>query len=297
VTATTNGVESDPAGDAPATAAASDGKQHKARHSNPNRPEPPQTLWDHFWQAVSSGLFFMIVGTGFLAVANYTMGSAHSSFSFVLVVVGVAILLYGTGTQGIGQFHSHVGAATYRVALAGGAGVLAFCVGIGIVWKANDIKDAFQIEKKYLRVVIQPDVSDGVSQTIFSNYVANISFDGESVPVARRGNTVEALVYYYLNRTRSGTLSVDFYFMGPPESRSSIEVDHASKTFPLVLSDQVRGDSNGGLDFPAYTGSSGSLLISLQATETKKLETADNNQRSRPASGQPVVPPLFPTEQ
>src|SRR5215471_3833733 len=155
-----------------------------------------RTVWDYFWRAASSGLFFMMVGVGFLVVANQTMGAAHSSFTFVLVVVGVAILLFGTGTQGIGQFETKQGEANYKVALAGGAGVLAFCVAIGIVWKADKIKNAFEMEKRYLRVIIEPDSKDGVSDYVFAKYVPTAWLDGEYVPVVMRNKTMEAYVYY-----------------------------------------------------------------------------------------------------
>jgi hypothetical protein len=106
--------------------------------------------WDRFNQFTSSGLFFMIVGAGFLLVAAITLNTAHASFSFVLVVIGVAVLLFGTGTQGVGEAQ----ATGYKVAIAGGAGVIAFCVGWGIIHYADSIKTVFQIEKKYIRVVL-----------------------------------------------------------------------------------------------------------------------------------------------
>jgi hypothetical protein len=115
---------------APATGDQIDGTGaiNAAQLAPPPQLPSPSSFWDGFWRTVSSGLFFMAVGCVFLVVAAYTMGETHSSLSFVLVVVGVAILLYGTGTQGMGQLDSHVGTAKYKVAVAGGAGALAFGV-------------------------------------------------------------------------------------------------------------------------------------------------------------------------
>jgi len=74
----------------------------------PERKTPPVSgsIFDLTTRFTSSGLFFMIVGAIFLYVAFNTMGRTHAAMSFVFVVVGVAILLYGTGTQGIGDFDS-----------------------------------------------------------------------------------------------------------------------------------------------------------------------------------------------
>jgi hypothetical protein len=73
--------------------------QHNPRASALMRYKPSHG-WDYFVQITTSGLFFMVVGIAFLVVAGSTITRTHSALTFVLVVVGVAILLYGTGTQG-----------------------------------------------------------------------------------------------------------------------------------------------------------------------------------------------------
>src|SRR5262249_933268 len=110
----------------------------------------PPSKWDRFNQFTSSGLFFMLIGATFLVVAALTLNTSHATFSFVLVVVGVAVLLFGTGTQGVGEAE----APGYKVAIAGGAGIIAFCVGWGIIHYAEEIKTVFQVEKKYVRVTL-----------------------------------------------------------------------------------------------------------------------------------------------
>src|SRR6185312_5173823 len=100
-------------------------------------------------QFTTTGLFFMIVGCVFLLIAAVTLGPVHAAFSFVLVVVGVAILLFGTGTHSMGAFRSDEASAKYKVRIAGAAGILAFCIAFGIVKFSPEMKSAFQIEKKY----------------------------------------------------------------------------------------------------------------------------------------------------
>jgi hypothetical protein len=128
------------------------------------------------------------------------MGQTHSAMSFVFVVVGVAILLYGTGTQGIGQFDSGENAekvARYKVALAGGAGVLAFCVAGGIIKYSQDIKSAFQIEQRYLRFHIK---GHGYQADGIGRYIPDIKINGNPVPAVRRGDYIEVYAPYILTR-------------------------------------------------------------------------------------------------
>ena len=159
----------------------------------------PPSKWDRFNQFTSSGLFFMIVGAGFLLVAAITLNTAHASFSFVLVVIGVAVLLFGTGTQGVGEAQ----ATGYKVAIAGGAGVIAFCVGWGIIHYADSIKTVFQIEKKYIRVVLVG--GDGSSN--LSSYVATFSIDGVAIPSAKYEDFVEVFVPYFASDWRKGRIT------------------------------------------------------------------------------------------
>ena len=46
-----------------------------------------------------SGFFFMLFGTAFLYFAFANGQRAHSAMTFILVVIGSAIVLFGTGTQ------------------------------------------------------------------------------------------------------------------------------------------------------------------------------------------------------
>lgn len=204
-----------------------------------------------FWYFVSSGFFFMIVGAAALWFAFASMGNTHTSFTFVLVVVGVAVLLYGTGTQGVGNFETTAGAAKYKLGIAGGAGVLAFAVGYGIVEKAPDIKRAFQIEKRYLRLSFSPSFKDGVST--FDGYVPEVIIDGVGAPVYRSGDGFVAFASYFENRELSKIrVLAKLHYVGPEERRNksllsnvlfdqTIDIDHTKPTI-----------DDGSYDFPRY---------------------------------------------
>jgi membrane protein implicated in regulation of membrane protease activity len=110
----------------------------------PAQPVAPLTGFAAFTQ---SGIFFILLGLALLLVAYWGLGIVHTTFSFVLVVLGVAILLYGTGTQGMGRVERASDQAKYNIALAGGAGVLSFCIAYGIAL-LGEMQRAFQIERK-----------------------------------------------------------------------------------------------------------------------------------------------------
>jgi hypothetical protein len=148
----------------------------------------------------SSGLFYILLGMLFLLVAQWRMESTHAAFTFVLVVLGIAVLLYGTGTQGAGSFNSDAAAAKYNVAIAGGAGILALCVAFGMVKFAPEMANAFHVEQRYMRVLIKS--ADGSSR--IGQYTARFSTDGIPIPSVLRGNSyVEVFVPYTLSELAS----------------------------------------------------------------------------------------------
>ena len=203
------------------------------------------------WYFLSSGVFFMIVGAIALFAAFATMGTTHASFTFVLVVVGVAILLYGTGTQGAGNFESAAGEMKYKIGVAGGAGILAFAVGMGIVEKAGDIRDAFQIEKKYARLIFR-DQGDGVGNLV--DYVPEISVDGLPVPTQRNGEYIVAYIPFLAGpRDREILISANFYYVGSEETRNKLLSQRVTLRQNLPLKSGEITIDDAGFDFPRLT--------------------------------------------
>lgn len=256
----------------------------QTQHSKPDQkpsetsgePTIPRNIYDLTTRFTSSGLFFMIVGAIFLYVAFHTMGRTHAAMSFVFVVVGIAILLYGTGTQGIGNFDSGEGAekvARYKVALAGGAGVIAFCVGAGFVAFAPKMKSAFQIEQKYLRLHLK---GKGLVPDDIGLYLPDVRINGNPVPAVRRGDYIEVYAPYVLNaETASFEIRAKLYLADPIPLLNN----RASGEYRLVM--KVNGDieedgspagsffEEAGYDFPRYTLRK---VIDLSAPATLTLD-------------------------
>jgi len=222
-----------------------------------NRPEG-------IWYFFSSGVFFMIVGALALLAAFLTMGSTHASFTFVLVVIGVAILLYGTGTQGAGNFENTAGEMRYKIGVAGGAGILAFAVGMGIVVRADDIRGAFQIERKYAQLVFR-DQGDGIGS--LSSYVSEITVDGVPVPTFRSGDYIVAFVPFPgSTHSRDLQVSANFYYVDPEETRNNLLASRISLREKVALDPFNVEIDDAGFDFPKLPTH---ILVKLAADEIK----------------------------
>lgn len=251
-------------------------------------PPPPTTLSkiDLVMRLASSGLFFMFAGALILILAFSTMGSSYAIFSFVLVVVGVAVLLFGTGTQSMGEFGSESAAAKYKVSLAGGAGALAFAIAYGIVNYAPEMKTAFQIERKYILALVKPALGDGNSN--FSDHAPFFTIDGLSIPVMRRGDYIIAYIPYVGNE-KASPRTVEFEFKGvTPGVRNKVLESTVKGTFTVDIAKAEHTD--GGFDFPIYRDIKPIDMRSPQNAQ----DIIDNAKKNSPGAEPSVPPPALP---
>lgn len=104
-----------------------------------------------------SSLFYIILGCIFLWTGHElsTDPQTHSAFVFIMVILGVALVLYGTGTNASGEGSS----GPVKIAIAGGAGVLAMVLGFGVVKERQGLVDVFKRQRDYgvLDLTISPD--------------------------------------------------------------------------------------------------------------------------------------------
>ena len=256
-----------------------------------------------------TSLFLIALGIGFLAFAYKTMYEAHATFSFVLVVVGIAILLYGTGTQGAGNFESDAGAVTFKIGIAGGAGILALCVGWGLLNYSTQMRTAFEIERRYVRISLVP--LPGPSALKFSRYAPNVTTSGgEIVPTLWRGNIVEIYVPY-LPTEQSKILEVKLVDVSPSDRTEQLRPVYENQ-FSLEIKPGGFGGTVGGLDFPVFAGKitarrglngAGAPQVLDDAITVDLIDPAglqreqtrlDSNQPSNRNTQDAPPPPIFP---
>ncbi len=223
--------------------------------------------WDRFWSFVSSGLFFMLFGSTILFLAYKTMTHTHSSFTFVLVVVGIAILLYGTGTQGAGEFASENGGTRYKAAIAGGAGLLAFAIGVGMILNHKDIKATFGIQQKYVRI---PLFNESNNEDL-ANYIAVATVGGMNVPTVLRGKVIEIYAPYLAGQEESTVIisvNVNLYnYKIDPKTRMPIERDQ-----DITFSDADL-DIDSGFEFPRVKMKKGIRISFLESVSSNSATT------------------------
>lgn len=239
------------------------------------------TMWDRIGAFFSSGIFFVCLGAGFLTIAFRTMGGVHGVFSFVLVVLGVAILLYGTGTHGMGSLYGDQSFAKYRVVLAGGAGVLAFATGFGMAVYGQKMQDVFNLENKHLLVFLMP-ANDGLSgsEAAIKNYVVQFYLDGTPIPSLADTNKFVGFIPYRDRDLGLGKKLVVTYRLYAKDQKLLDRSLTPSKggTFEVALEGQRFSDSHPGVDFPVYDPPADDPAISQTTGESAfrvDLKSAD----------------------
>jgi hypothetical protein len=180
----------------------------------------------------SSGLFHILIGCVFLyASYSVSLGNrAHSAFVFLLAVLGVALVLYGTGTNAAGEGS----AGSIKVAIAGGAGVLALVLGFGVATHGNDIGTVFKRTMDYgvLKLQVAKDSSTGITASVGDFDVHARSGSARPLHLWNDGETIEILVPI----DETGMSDVNVYLTtrpGAKELRDKIE-----ETYKLPRNDK-----------------------------------------------------------
>lgn len=137
-----------------------------------------------------SSLFFILLGCSFLFAASRLMENTHPSFVFLLAILGISIVLYGTGTQGVGS--AELKDVPIKVAVAGGAGVLAAVFGFGIVWQSDKIQRVFKTEQQYGLIVLENKTDQLFDLT--NLHIAANSSDGRGLYLLAKANAIEVLM-------------------------------------------------------------------------------------------------------
>jgi hypothetical protein len=175
-----------------------------------------------------SGLFYILIGTAFLYAGLWVSSGnrAHSAFVFLFAILGVALVLYGTGTNAAGEGT----AGSIKVAIAGGAGVLALVLGFGVVSKGTDIGSVFKRTMDYgvLKLQVAKDSSAGLTANLADFDVQARSGSSRPLHLWNDGETVEILIP--MNETERTDITVVLTAKsGAPDIRDKI-----AKTYKLV---------------------------------------------------------------
>jgi len=147
----------------------------------------------------SSGNFYIVLGSLFLWAAFSKADDAHSALIFILVILGVAIVLYGTGTQAAGTGSAQAPTNDQikaNIAIAGGAGVLAAFFGFGIISYKDDLVGVFKRTIDYGVIELYLDTNNTTSATTkFDQYEVVAHLPGSRpLPLWKNESSIQILV-------------------------------------------------------------------------------------------------------
>jgi hypothetical protein len=78
-------------------------------------------VYDEIKSFFGSPVFFILFGTFFLYCALVLLDETHSGFVFILAVLGIAMILFGTGSQAVASGNmNEATSGTFSVGIAGG---------------------------------------------------------------------------------------------------------------------------------------------------------------------------------
>lgn len=98
----------------------------------------------------ASPIFFIVLGSFFIYCGLILLDQTHSGFVFILAVLGIAMILFGTGSQAVASGTLPQNNTTsISVGIAGGAAALAAIFGYGIVSQETGIQDFFKRSVDY----------------------------------------------------------------------------------------------------------------------------------------------------
>ena len=173
-------------------------------------------FYDEIKKFSTSGFFYIALGGVFLWLSHLQIGthSSHPTFMFLLAILGVAIVLYGTGTQAAGEGKT----GKINVAIAGGAGVLALVLGYGVVEYNPKIQQVFSSSKYYVVVKLVPDKTDAK----LKDYIVRARRpDGEPLHLWKRDHQVQILVP--VSNTDQKTELAVLAYKRKPDGTSALE--------------------------------------------------------------------------
>ncbi|WP_415402447.1 hypothetical protein [Tateyamaria sp. SN3-11] len=216
----------------------------------------------------SSGLLFVVVGIALIAWADNTQDDSHTAFTFVYVVLGIAITLYGTGTQAAGAMRSDLLTnGWFQGSMAGGAGLLAFLAGWAIVEKHTEMRGAFDQQTKYLKVAFEIESKDRTIAVDPNGHFISAHHEGLPVLTSSMENQFVVLLPQKANSekclfalrlefsARDGTkvpMDDAFNFVLTPDCSENLTTEEATSAITVGLAPRDRA----GADFDEYVAKS-----------------------------------------
>lgn len=166
-----------------------------------------KSVYDEIKLFFASPLFFILFGTLLLYCGLILLDQTHTSFVFILAVLGIAMVLFGTGSQAVasGELPQQT-AGKLSVGIAGGAAALAAIFGYGIVYLEKGIQEFFKrtVDYGFLELTIAGTANQTLD--LDTHTVSASTADGRPLHLWKQTGRVQIMVPRYSGHGTSTVL-------------------------------------------------------------------------------------------
>lgn len=164
-------------------------------------------VYDEIKSFFLSPLFFLLFGVLFLYSAFLLLDQTHSAFTFILAILGIALILFGTGSHAVASANLPVDAAAkINVGIAGGAAALAAIFGYGTMFLETGIQGFFKRSVDYGFLELSTRGSPIPTLDLENSFVSASFADGRPLHIWKRTSEVQIMVPRYLHMQTAGYL-------------------------------------------------------------------------------------------
>jgi hypothetical protein len=157
-----------------------------------------------------STIFFILFGCILLYFAVSLLHQTHPAFVFILAILGVSMILFGTGSQAVAS--ANVPATVgINASIAGGAAALAAIFGYGSVVLSEGIKGFFQETIDYGVLELTTLGTPTPNFNLLRTTIRANTTDGRPLPLWTRLDTLQIMIPRY---SKQGTSTISVTFQG-----------------------------------------------------------------------------------
>ncbi len=170
-------------------------------------------VYDELKLFFASPMFFILLGALFIYCALVLLDETHTGFVFILAVLGIAMILFGTGSQAVlsGELPP-AAVGKISVGIAGGAAALAAIFGYGIVYLESGIQDFFKRTVDYGFLELTTAGTANQTVDLDDHIVGATTIEGRPLHLWKQTNRLQIMVPRYSQR---GSSTIAVFIRGP----------------------------------------------------------------------------------
>jgi hypothetical protein len=213
----------------------------------------------------SSPIFFIMLGSFFIYCGLILLDQTHSGFVFILAVLGIAMILFGTGSQAMASGSlPDTGSTKVSVGIAGGAAALAAIFGYGIVYQETGIQNFFRRSVDYGYLELTTHGTSNQTVDFESQSISASTADGRPLPLWKQTGLMQIMVPLYSRQDKTTVVltikgsqlasnlppikfDVDWQKLKPLSAFGNdlIYIDQQKLTMPLAPTASLQVNDNG----------------------------------------------------